>query len=1469
MLARLGVVLSPVQQQNPLEMDRRDSGHLYSQAGLYCTLCGHDLDHSTYLVCEHPCVRTPLCVLCRDEIESRLGEAGVPLPGDDLYEGGGLSYDVCTWCGLGGDLIVCGDGDSCPHSFCRGCLETHLGDEVVGEINAADEWKCLVCCAASPRNQQMRDFAAALETARLDSMYTKGGGDDDMQSVEDEGDDDKSDDDEDEDEERVATKDCVIKERAAKKNLDLLHTVLMAIEEALVRLEEKSLSEKRKLVADELCLAYGATQVNDEMDLYEAHWQRHLEILQRQEVDLIEIVTQLGFDPFSLPTYTDIGFGRDEEAMDEEERESAKEVTRMLNERDQREKAHQMSSPGDNSVFPRYARDHDWFAEPEAHRENPRADLASLAADTATDPRVQRYHAQPPLHPTFCPPSFYDAWPSDLVKALHYSSRLLHDQPTFEALVDTYKVPPHVQVVLKHWCGRSGIEVPEHAKRWTFARSLHGSILKALYYTELPKDHQVLQERYGLEEDVAEVCDVGEIGQIVAQKHPGRRHRVEVDFAVELANCLHEENQHKSSRLFSTRQLRKIRQEDAFEEEDDEEEEEDRILRSLVRSANKATRAVLRKKVASITRRKVMRGRLPAKKQQGFITASGSTVSENDGGELPLTAPLSAYSPSGPDKKRRKASSGAEIDYSPDEAGDDDFEEVVEKTMAKPRASGDLPQHKAAHPDPEPDDNDVIDLTGEVTGDGGESFDTLIEAEKKEAKKQEEKRRKAQQAPSSSKENSRDGHPDQTNKRQTTLGDCFKGSGTKSGSSASLFSTVTKSPFSQSPANSKADLKTLSSLFPDPKDARLQDTESDAFADQVFCLNDPAFAQKAFQHPQLGGWGTEPRDVPVLMLKDLVRHLKSHQREGLCFLWKNTIARLDTKGRDMGLDEALKGGNTSRSKGCIIAHCMGLGKTFTIVAFTFTLLCSPQLCLPLSEPKAAARRGGEDEADDDNDDDDGGARMTSTVSISSAPLRRLVSKILIIVPINTIENWGSEFKKWAKLLGQQMEKVVNRVMSVQLLVSGDKEETKRKKLTAPTEQRLQKLRKWSTEGGVMIIGYELFTRMVAYPKRSQTDTKGASKEVAEARLLLCDPGPDMVVCDEIHLVKDKSGQNSRAINNIRTNRRIGLTGSPLQNNLLEYHAMMTFVRPNYLSSEKIFKEQFVIPITNGQSNDASKADVRKMKQRSYVLHKKLQVIVHRRDLSVLSKDLPPKRLFVVSLRMSPLQTFLYRVFLDKVARKAKGRSVLFLAYQTLLKVWNHPAALVLETVESEGKEARKRKKSGGDRPKAPSVDMKQLIRELDPVRLVCQQKGARILGTCRQVEEIDPAEEEEEEEEDEEGEGDDDSLSMTLTVADEETEDEDDQEEGGDDYAQQEKDDQSSISTKGGSMDVDPSSAVEGDAVVEKDWWRMKVSPRIYDTCIHTPTTYPLYPPPPPLTHRSPPLHPLSARDTYAHKSTT
>ena len=63
---------------------------------------------------------------------------------------------------------------------------------------------------------------------------------------------------------------------------------------------------------------------------------------------------------------------------------------------------------------------------------------------------------------------------------------------------------------------------------------------------------------------------------------------------------------------------------------------------------------------------------------------------------------------------------------------------------------------------------------------------------------------------------------------------------------------------------------------------------------------------------------------------------------------------------------------------------------------------------------------------------------------------------------------------------------------------------------------------------------------------------------------LVDPGPDMVVCDEGHLLKNEDTALSKAMRKIKTLRRVVLTGTPLQNNLIECKIYFISLYDHYL-----------------------------------------------------------------------------------------------------------------------------------------------------------------------------------------------------------------------------------------------------------------------------------------------------------------
>lgn len=81
----------------------------------------------------------------------------------------------------------------------------------------------------------------------------------------------------------------------------------------------------------------------------------------------------------------------------------------------------------------------------------------------------------------------------------------------------------------------------------------------------------------------------------------------------------------------------------------------------------------------------------------------------------------------------------------------------------------------------------------------------------------------------------------------------------------------------------------------------------------------------------------------------------------------------------------------------------------------------------------------------------------------------------------------------------------------------------------------------------MILGYECFETLVNLDKLKNVDDNTRERTL-EA---LLDPGPDLIICDEGHLLRNRNALRSQALNRVRTKRKIVLTGTPLQNNLTE------------------------------------------------------------------------------------------------------------------------------------------------------------------------------------------------------------------------------------------------------------------------------------------------------------------------------
>ncbi|NWJ00994.1 RA54B protein, partial [Crypturellus undulatus] len=245
----------------------------------------------------------------------------------------------------------------------------------------------------------------------------------------------------------------------------------------------------------------------------------------------------------------------------------------------------------------------------------------------------------------------------------------------------------------------------------------------------------------------------------------------------------------------------------------------------------------------------------------------------------------------------------------------------------------------------------------------------------------------------------------------------------------------------------------------------------------------------------------------------------------------------------------------------------------------------------------------------------------------------VVKRALIVTPGSLVKNWKKEFQKW---LGSERIKVF----------TVDQDHKVEEFISSPLYS-------------VMIISYEMLLRSLD------------QIQATEFNLLICDEG---------HRLKNSSIKTTTALTSLSCERRIILTGTPIQNDLQEFYALIEFVNPGILGSLSTYRKIYEEPIVRSREPSATKEEKALGETRAAELTRLTGLFILRRTQEVINKFLPPKKESIIFCRPTVLQLELYRKLLNsRVIRSClQGRlenSPHLICIGALKKLCNHPCLL--------------------------------------------------------------------------------------------------------------------------------------------------------------------------------------------------
>jgi SNF2 family DNA or RNA helicase len=232
---------------------------------------------------------------------------------------------------------------------------------------------------------------------------------------------------------------------------------------------------------------------------------------------------------------------------------------------------------------------------------------------------------------------------------------------------------------------------------------------------------------------------------------------------------------------------------------------------------------------------------------------------------------------------------------------------------------------------------------------------------------------------------------------------------------------------------------------------------------------------------------------------------------------------------------------------------------------------------------------------------------------------------LLIAPTSVVGNWGKEIEKFAPHLRYVLHHGADRLRDA-------------KKFTAMVQ-----------DCDVVITSYAL---------------------VRLDQAIIAAQEWQRIVIDEAQNIKNPKAAQTKAILQLPAHHRLALTGTPVENRLLDLWSIFNFLNPGYLGKENTFRTSFEMPIQ--RDNDL---------KRSATLKKLVEPFILRRvktDPAII-KDLPDKVEQKCYCNLTKEQAALYEVVVKNVSKAIDNvdgiqRKGMILGTLTKLKqICNHPA----------------------------------------------------------------------------------------------------------------------------------------------------------------------------------------------------